>query len=185
MIRPVQFRWQTVEVCVEGGEVRRVPVMVPHSRFARLCKRQYEEGEDYALGPVEGVPSRSRAAIFAQVHDTWDNLPEGDERFPSEEHLRKVALCKAGWAMHSQTNWKTKEDARQHAIDLRKVDAYAVISVHGEGNSWTVDVWVAKSIAAGQITDEEFKVVKKKVLAWLASLTGTTAEELERNERAA
>lgn len=178
-IRPAVFRWSQVDICVDGGEVRRVKVMVPIMRFATLCGRQFELDEDYPLGPVEGIPSRSRAAIFAQVHDTWNNLPESDKRFPSDEHLRKTALVKAGWATHSQTNWKTKADARQHAVDLRKVDAFAVISVHGEGDSWTVDVWVAKSIAAGQISADEFREVKKKALAWLASLTGNTPAELE------
>lgn len=179
MIRPVLFRWREVDVQTDGGELRRAKVMVPHQRFATLCARQFELEEDYALGPVEGVPSRSRAAIFAQVHDTWDNLPETDQRFPSEEHLRKTALVRAGWAKHSQTIWKSKADAMQHALDLREVSEYAVINVDGEDNSWVVDVWIAKSIAAGQITEGEFREVKKKALAWLASLTGSTPEELE------
>lgn len=174
-IRPAMFRWSEVDVQTDGGELRRVRVMVPLKRFATLCARQFELDEDYPLGPVEGVPSRSRAAIFAQVHDTWDNLPEDDKRFPSEEHLRKVALVRAGWAFHSQTVLDTEADAQRFAIGLRKVDAYAVIKV----SDCTVDVWVAKSIAAGQIGAEEFAAVKKKALAWLASLTGSTPEELE------
>lgn len=179
-IRDVMFRWKEVDVCLEGGDLRRVKVMVPHNRFARLCNRQFELEEDYALGPVDNVPGRSRASFFMSVHNAWDSLPEdSDEVFASEEHLRKRALVKAGWADHSVTNWKTKADARRHAVDLRKIDGYAVIAVNGEGDSWTVDVWVARSIAAGQIKGEEFKGVKMRAERWLASLSGCTTEELK------
>lgn len=176
-LKPVQFRWQTVDVCAEGGEVRRMSVMVPHARFNALCKRQYAVDEDYALGPVEGVPSRSRGGFFAAVNEAWKNLPEEDERFPSPEHLRKRALVQAGWAKHAQYIMDTPKDAKNMARALRGADEYAVIKVGGN----VVDVWTAKSIATGQINAEEFQAVKTKALDWVATLARTTRAELEAN----
>lgn len=174
-IQPVMFRWKQVDVCVEGGEVRRTKVMVPHARFMRLCERQFELEDDYPLGPAENAPSRGRAAIFATVHDVWDNLPDTQKAFPSEEHLRKTALVKAGWADHSQTILDTPGDAKKFGVMVRKVDAYAIITISGN----VVDVWTARSIATGRITSEEFKPVKLRALKWLDSLVGLTPEQLE------
>lgn len=178
-MKPVIFRWETVDVCVEGGEVRRMSVMVPHARFGALCKRQFEVAEDYVLGPVDGIPSRSRAPLFIAARDAWNNLPEEDTRFPSDEHLRKKALVMAGWAYHHQAPFETVEDAKAHAIGLRRVDEYAVIVRKG----CVVDCWIAKSISAGTpgLTKEKFQEVKTKALDWMATLARTTRAELEAN----
>lgn len=176
-LRPVLFRYHEVDVQGDGGEVRRVWAMIPHKRFNALCKRQFEPNEDYALGPVEGVPSKSRAAFFASISDAWDSLAEDDQRWPSKEHLRHAALVRAGWATHSQTVMETKKDARQFAIGMRKASEYAVITV----KDCVVDVWVSKSIATGQIHGDEWKRVMAAALDWVATLARTTRKELEEN----
>lgn len=176
-LRPVLFRWQEVDVQSEGGELHRMSVMVPHARFSTLCKRQFSYGEDYPLGPVEGVPSRSRGGFFAAIKDAWNNLPAEDERFPSPEHLRKRALVGAGWATHAQYVMDTPKDAKNMAKALRARDEYAVIKCGGN----VVDIWIAKSIAAGAISGQEFQVVKTKALDWAAGLARTTRAELEAN----
>lgn len=178
-MKPVLFRWSELDVCVEGGEVRRMPAMVPHARFAALCKRQFEFAEDYPLGPVEGVPSRSRGGFFAAIKDAWNNLPDEDQRFPTAEHLRKRALVQAGWATHAQYVMDTPKDAKSMARALRGSDEYAVIKVSGNA----VDVWIAKSIAAGTpgLTKEKFQEIKTKALDWVATLARTTRAELEEN----
>jgi hypothetical protein len=178
-MRPAMFAWREVDVVHEGGEIAREPAMVPHPRFRSLCARQFAIGEDYALGPVEGVPSRSRGGFFASVKEAWNNLPHEDERFPSAEHLRKRALVQAGWANHSQTVFDTPKDARKHAVEIRKVDEYAVIKVGG----CVVDVWTAKSIAAGAITAEKFREVKTAALDWVATLARTSRAALERHAK--
>ncbi len=178
-MKPVMFRYETVDICVEGGEVRRMPVMVPHARFAALCKRQFAEGEDYPLGPVEGVPSRSRGGFFAGVKEAWNNLPAEDQRFPTPEHLRKRAHVHAGWATHAQYVMDTPKDAKQMARGLRGSDEYAVIKVSGN----VIDVWIAKSIAAGTagLDAKKFQEVKTRALDWVATLARTTRAELEAN----
>lgn len=176
-IRPVLFRYHEVDVQGEGGEVRRLWAMIPHARFNALCKRQFEKNGDYALGPVEGVPSKSRAAFFASISEAWKNLDENDERFPSKDYLRYAALIRAGWATHSQTVMDTPKDARKFAIEMRKQAEYAIITV----KDCVVDVWVAKSIATGQIHGDEWKAVMQRALDWVATLARTTRKELEQN----
>lgn len=178
-MRPVLFRWSEVELVVDGGEVRRVKAMVPHARFSALCSRQFALQEDYPLGPVEGVPSRSRGGFFAAIKDAWNNLPEDDERFPTPEHLRKRALVGAGWATHAQYVMDTPKDAKNMARALRRSDEYAVIKV----SAGTVDLWTAKSISAGTpgLTRESFQEIKTKALDWVATLARTTRKELEEN----
>ena len=176
-LRPVLYRYHEVDVQGEGGEVRRVWAMIPHARFNALCKRQFVGNEDYALGPVEGVPTKSRAAFFACIGEAWDQLADDNQRYPSKEHLRHVALVKAGWATHSQTVMETPKDARLFAIGMRKASEYAVIVVKG----CVVDVWVAKSIATGQIHGDKWKEIMGKALDWVATLARTTRAELEAN----
>ena len=153
--------------------------MVPEPRFKALCERQFAGDETYALGPVEEVSSGSRGHFFASLKESWNSLPEEDTRFPSIEHLRKRALVQAGWAKHAEYVMDTPKDAKNMARALRNADEYAVIKVSGS----VVDIWTAKSIAAGQISGEEFQVVKTKALDWIAALTGATRTELEQHSK--
>ncbi len=178
-MKPVMFRYIQADVCVEGGEVRRMNVMVPHRRFAALCGRQFVVDEDYALVSADGIPGRSRAPLFIAAKEAWNNLPEDDDRFPSWEHVRHKALVEAGWAHHTQVVMDTPKDAKDHARGLRKVAEYAVIVVKG----CVVDCWIPKSIASGTpgLTKEKFQEVKTKALDWIATLARTSRAELEAN----
>lgn len=167
MIRPVMFEWTA-----EG-------VMAPLPRFKRLCDRQYAVHEQYALAPVDNISDSSRRGFFGAIRETWRNLPEDDNRFPSEEHLRKRALVGAGWAAHSQYVLDTPTDAKKLAVILRRHDEYAVIRVSGN----TLDVWVAKSIGGGQITPEEWKQVKPRALDWAAAQIHVRRTELEKHSK--
>lgn len=179
-LRPAQFRWTEVDVQNDAGELRRMKVMVPHARFSELCERQYALDEDYALGPADEIPSRSRAPLFIGVKEAWNNLPADDTRYPHWEHLRADALIKgAGWATHEQHVVETPNDARAIAKILRKHDSYSVIKWSGR----TVDVWTAKSISNGTpgLTKEKYREVQTMALDWVAALVGTTRKELEAN----
>lgn len=167
MIRPIMFLWTEDEI------------MAPLGRMLPLARRQYAIGETYALGPVENIAGSSRAPLFIAVKNAWNSLPEDDKRFPTEEHLRKRALVAAGWATHRQVVMNTPEDAMKMVAAARALDAYAVITVKEN----VVDIWVAKSIGAGQITAEEWKVVKPRALDFVAEQINTTRTELERNSK--
>lgn len=177
-MRPVLFRWREVEVCVDGGEVRRAKVMVPHSRFATLCSRQFEVDEDYALGPVDNVSGKSRAHFFAAVHDSWSSLPlDVAKRYPTAEHFRKWVLVNVGHCTVIESAFETVADAKRHALDLRKVDEYAVIARVGA----TVVCKIAKSIAGTAIKGAEFQRVKTEALDLASSMVGVSRETLESN----
>ena len=178
-IRAAMFAWKKLDVCTDNGVIETIKAMVPEPRFVQICERQYAGDETYALGPVEGVSSGSRAHFFASVRDAWGNLPEEDARFPTPENLRKRALVQAGWAKHAQYVMDTPKDAKNMARALHSADEYAVIKVSAN----VVDVWTAKSIAAGQISGDEFQAVKTKALDWIAALTGATRKELERHSK--
>lgn len=178
-MRPAMFLWSNVEAVLADGEVRSVEAMVPLPRFRQLCLRQFAIDEQYALGPVENVPNASRGGFFAAVRDAWDSLPEDDARFPHPEFLRKRALVHAGWATHTQFVMDTPADAAKMARGLRKADEYAVIKVGGN----VVDLWTAKSIAAGAITAEQWREVKPRALDYVSGLAGTTRGALEKHSK--
>lgn len=178
-LRPAQFVWRNVEVLLADGIAVPARALVPEGRFKALCERQFVLDETYAWGPVDNVDNGSRGAFFASVRETWNSLAEDDERFPSHEHLRKRALVAAGWCLHSQTVMDTPKDARQLAIQSRKLDEYAVIQVKAN----VVDVYIAKSIAHGQITAEEWRVVKPRALDWVAAQINVKRTELEHHSK--
>lgn len=177
-MRPVVFRWREVEVCIEGGEIRRAKVMVPHNRFVTLCSRQFEVDEDYALGPIDSISGKSRAHFFAGLHDTWSSLPvDVAKRFPTAEHFRKWVLVQVGHCTIIESAFETVADAKRHALDLRKVDEYAVIARIGA----TVVCKIAKSIGGKAIKGAEFQRVKTEALDLAASMVGVSRETLEAN----
>lgn len=175
-IRPVLFRWKAVDICVDGGEVRRVKVMIPHPRFVALCNRQYEDEEDYALEPVVGRSMRSHRHYFACIHEAFNNLPEQWAKlFPSEEHLRRYALCKTGYANEANYVLDTAKDAGIFARALRGSDEFAVIKITGSA----VTVWTAKSQNTRAMKKEEFQASKTAVLDFLAEIIGVGRGEIE------
>lgn len=153
-------------------------VMKPAPRFLAMCRRQFAIGEEYALGPVEHVSSKSRAHFFVTIKNIWDSLPTPNP-FPSAETFRKRALVGAGWARHSQTVLDTPADAKKFGIGLRSVDEYAVIKVSG----CVVDLWIAKSIGHGAIKGDEWKDVKNRALDWAAAQVGVTRSAAEKHSK--
>lgn len=177
-LRPALFRFSEADVILPDGECLRRLVMVPHRRFAELCKRQFETGEDYALGPVDNVSGRSRAHLFASLHDTWDNLPDAvAKNFPAFEHFRHWILVQVNHCTVNESVFDTVKDAKAHAVALRKVDEYAVISRSGT----VVVCKIAKSIAGTAIKGAEFQKVKTDALDFAAAMIGTTAAALVAN----
>lgn len=178
-LRPVLFRWREVDVCLEGGEVRRAKVMVPHNRFAPLCARQFAVDEDYALGPADNeVSERSRKHFFAALGDSWNSLPlEVAKRYPTPEHFRKWVLVQVNHCTVVESAFETVADAKAHAIGLRRVDEYAVIGRVGS----TVVCKIAKSIARSAIKGPEFQRVKNEALDFAASMIGVSRQSLEAN----
>lgn len=175
-IRPALFQWRQVDVCVDGGEVRRLKVMVPHPRFVALCDRQFVDEEDYALEPVVGRSMKSHSHFFACVHEAFMNLPEQWAKlFPTETHMRKYVLCKTGFANEANYILDTSKDAKIFARALRGADEFSVIKVTGSA----VTVWTAKSQNMRSMRKEEFQASKTAVLDFLAEIIGVARGEIE------
>ena len=158
-----------VNVVDADGVAERRHAMVPLPRYGNVCKRQYEEGCEYPMVPLEARSRASHNAYFAQVHDAFQNIPESiAARWPTEEHLRKWSLVETGWFNESEIDCADEKAARQTAVLMRSFDDYARISVHGS----KVIIRRAKSQAVPAMAKEEFEASKKSVLDLLEHMTG-------------
>ena len=165
MTSPVTFRWTGV-------------AMVPHGRFAALCERQFGRGEDYRLVTYEQRSEKSHDHFFVTVAEAFKNLREDDAiRFPTEDHLRKWALIKAGYADERSVVCSSKAEAVRLAAFVRPLDDYAVVAVSGA----VVTVWTAKSQSLRAMSKATFQKSKDAVLGILAAMIGVTAEILKSN----
>lgn len=164
--QPIYFEW-------DGDH------MVPRRRFKALCDKTFVVGEVYAL--VEDTPpsDASRRHYFATLRDMWGTLPESEAgRFPSAEHLRKWALCKAGYAKERIITCDTEKDAKEMAALVRPLDPFALIVRTGT----VVRVYQAESQSKRNMKNERFQQSKEAVFRVVAELVGVPAREV-RNHR--
>jgi hypothetical protein len=169
-VKPVIFEWD--------GEA-----MVPQSRFRGLCDRQYVVHEQYTLVPDD---KRSRAThnhYFAALHDAWLNLPTGNngcaDDFPTDEHLRKKALIRCGYASERHIVVDAHFDAVRVAAFLKQPLEYDIVEVNGN----VVHHFVAESQSRRAMGAKRFQQSKSDVLDYVASLIGSTREELIQNAK--
>lgn len=162
-IYPVTFCWD--------GEV-----MTPLN--GRVADRHYIVGQTYRLVPFEGRSRASHNQYFAALHDAWLNLAaEFAERFPTEEHLRKWALIRAGFRDERSIVAASKAEAQRLVAFMRPLDDYAVVIARDA----VVIVYTAKSQSVHAMGKAEFQRSKQAVLDVVAELIGSNADELRRN----
>jgi hypothetical protein len=185
-ILPVNFIWKALDVCVDGGEVRRIKAMVPLDRYHNVCARQYGEDGEYTLVPLEERSMKSHNAYFAQLHSAFQNLPETlAARWPTEEHMRKWVLIETGWFEEKEFPYEGR-DARRHAkllaTFIRTQSEFARISTHRVSDTKVlVIVRTAKSQSkVGMPTKAEFEKSKRDVLDWLEHAIGVARGTLVR-----
>lgn len=153
--------------------------MVPlNPRIAALCDRQYVIGETYQLGRMEGRSTASHNHQFAWLHDAWLNLPEHYAgRFPTEEHLRKFALIKAGYCDQSQFVCSSKAEAIRLAMWARKIDEYALVVA----TESVVTIFTAKSQSKKAMGAKDFQESKQRVLDIIAGMLDVEPKALTAN----
>ena len=161
----------------DGAAMRPLPAYV-----AYLAER-YAAGEVVALGPVSGRSPLSHRHYFACVREAWVNLPEAlAPRFPTEDHLRKYALIKAGFCETRQIVCASNAEAMRLAATIGPLDDTAVIALEDR----VVTLSTAKSQSAGAMTKAQFQASKAAVLALLAELIGVDpAKLIETGKRSA
>lgn len=162
---PIPMRWD--------GEA-----FAPLPRFAKEADRQFVIGEVYRLAPVEERSMASHGHFFACVHDAWANLPEHlAPMFPTETHLRKWALVRAGYADHRSIVAASKAEAQRIAAFVKPMDEFAVVSV----KEATVNVWTAQSQSMKAMGKKAFQDSKTKVIEILDDMVGVDRGALAKN----
>lgn len=151
--------------------------MGPMPRFRALCDRDFVIGEHYRLNVVEERSIANHNNYFARIHDLWMSIPDPmTAKFPTEEVLRKHALCMTGFRRERKFACESKAEARKLAAWLRpqdRDDDYAIISV----NDNVVVEWKPLSQSLkGMPTKGQFQASRKAVVAWIEDLIGVREE---------
>ena len=149
----------------------------PLPAFAKAAAASFAVGEVVALAPAELRSSPSHRHYFACVREAWVNLPEEQAaRFPTDEHLRKYCLIKAGYRDERQVVCASRAEARRIAAFVRPIDDYSVVLVEGP----VILQFTAKSQSAPAMSKAEFQASKDAVLGLLAEMIGVEPTALAR-----
>ena len=152
-------------------------VFVPEGlRMAAYCNDAFGEGEIVTFERHEERSTQSHNHYFASINEAWQNLPEGDERFPTPEALRKWALIRAGYHTTTDVVLGSAEDARTVAAFMGTSEG-TIIVVRGN----VVRRYVAKSQSVKAMDKHEFQRSKQDVLDVIAELLAVKRKELENN----
>lgn len=188
-IAPIVMVWREADVVdAEDGSIERRRVMVPTYKYRPRAERQYQDGAEYTLAPVEPRNRAYHSAYFAQLKEAYDNLPERfAARWENVEHFRKWVLIEEGYYHEKDFTFEGRDaerQARRLATFVRTEDDYARIWVTKANDAppiWKVIIRKAKSQDHASMKNQEFKDSSGAVLAFATSLIGTTGRELRRN----
>ncbi len=149
--------------------------MVPMARFARMADEHFVVGERYRMEVIEERSAISHSHYFASIHESWLNLPEMmTAQFPTQEHLRKYALIKAGFADKNSIVCTSKAEAIRIAAFIKPIDDYSIVTVDGR----VITRYTAQSQSLRAMGKEKFQDSKTKVLDIISAMIGTTKETL-------
>ena len=152
--------------------------MRPVGRFAKTADREFVVGQVYRMAEIEERSAKTHANYFACLHDAWLNLPEDDhDRWPTEDHLRKFALIKVGYADERSIVCASKAEAQRVAAFIRPIDGFALVTV----SECVVRIFTAQSQSMKSMGRDAFQKSKQAVLDYVAGLIGTSAEALAKN----
>jgi hypothetical protein len=176
--KPVAFIWGEAEVVdARTGEIARKRAMVPLPRFDNLAKRQFVDGEEYVLAPIEERSMASHNQYFAALKGYFDNLPESiSARWPTPQHFRRWLLIEAGWFDEKEFEMVSSEYAHALGAFVRTADEYARILIRGK----KVIVQKAKSQSRAAMGKEAFQQSKRDVLDLAESMVGTPVRTMMR-----
>jgi hypothetical protein len=125
---------------------------------------------------AEHRSKKSHDQFFAIVKGAWETLPDHLlEKFPSSEHLRKYALCKAGYADITIITCKSNPEAIRTGLLLSQLDNFAVIDIT-DGTVLTFARAHSQSLKA--MGRKTFQESKEGVLRVISELIGTDAATL-------
>lgn len=142
--------------------------------FWKRCDKEYVIGETLTWEVVKARSEASHKHFFACVHDAWSNLPETmAAEFPSSEHLRKWALCKAGFCNMTKIVCADNAAAIAAGALMQAMDTYAICEVSGR----VITVFRAKSQSSRAMGAKDFQDSKEAVLGEISKLIGADAAQ--------
>jgi hypothetical protein len=146
------------------------------ARLASYCDEIFGEGEIVTFERHEERSVASHNHYHACVQEAWNNLPEGDERFPTPEALRKWALIRAGYCTENTVACDSEEQAQTIAAFMGNSEG-TIIVVRGN----VVKKYTAKSQSMKAMNKDEFQRSKVDVLDTIAELIAVKRKRLEEN----
>lgn len=135
----------------------------------------YAVGERYVMAPVSIRSEASHKHEFAWLREAWMSLPEAmAERFPTEVHLRKYALIKAGYCDSHTITCASRAEALRVAAFIRPIDEFAVVTTDGA----TVTRFTAKSQSRKAMNAKDFQSSKTAIMEIIASMIGVAVRDM-------
>jgi hypothetical protein len=151
-------------------------VFVPDGlHMAEYCHDQFGEGDVVSFDRHEDRSINSHNHYFASIKTAWDNLPEGDERFPTPEALRKWALIRSGWC--TENSVVCTDEAQAHLVAAFMGNSEGTIIVV-RGN--VVKKYTARSQSVKAMNKDDFQRSKVDVLDTIAELIAVKRRQLEK-----
>lgn len=154
-------------------------VLRPYSPYwARRAASVWGPGEILRIVNQQERSVATHRHYFASIHEAWANLPPlMADRFPSDKHLRKWALIKAGYCNTHSLPCGSPDMARKMAALVRPIDEFSIVQVRGS----VVEVFTAKSQSMEAMDKKTFRESKEKVLDIIAAEIGLARQELTDN----
>jgi hypothetical protein len=138
--------------------------MVPLSKRAHAV---YVVGERYTLAPHQARSMETHNHYFAALQEIWENLPEELAlRYPTAEHMRKLALIHKGYHTNQDFVAASKAEAIRLAAFCRQFDEYALVIT----KEAVVTVYRPKSQSMRAMGKAEFGKSKQDVLDYCEGL---------------
>lgn len=153
-----------------------------HQTDWHVLKENLQEGDIVAMTEDAGRSMKQHRWLFACIRKAYDTLPERQiSRFPSEEHLRKYALIKAGWCDVHQQAFSSPVNA-ELAAKAFKVGA----NLTTEGKNFTLAIAngnivtyaVPRSISFKACKGQAWETVCQGVVDYLCELVGCDVTQL-------
>ena len=152
-----------------------------HKHHLASAKSHLGDGEVITIQVREDRSAKSHRAYFAAINEAWQSLPdELAALYPTPEHLRKVALIRAGYADEKTLVCSSRAEALRLAAFVRPMDSYAIVAV----SQATVKAWTAQSQSTRAMGRKAFQESKDKVLDWIAAQIGVTRDQLPQEQSA-
>lgn len=142
-----------------------------------IAGKHFALDEIYQLVEHNDRSQKSHSHYFAALHEGWQNLPEHiAERFPTDEHLRKYALIKAGYHDSQSITCASKAEAQRVAAFVRPTDEFSIVTV----SEATVTRYVAQSQSMKAMGKQKFQESKSAVLEIISDMVGVRPDDLQR-----